>query len=177
VVTDLYRIAKTCCRGFLLVAICAGGIPCALAQSTQVADLLPDSPGAVLQQQQQSQTPPSGNGTATPPAAQTSQPADQSKSPADQTKPPADQTQAQRDLAAQQLKEQEKQRVFGVMATFNTTNNKDALPLTSRQKYQLFFKSATDPWPFLLTAFSAGIDQAQGAFPEYGGGIGGYAKR
>lgn len=171
--TDLYRFAKTCCRGFLLVTICAGGTICVRAQSTQMADLLPDSPGAVLEQQQ-SQTPSSSssNGTATAPAAQTSQPANQTKAPA-----PADQTQAQRDLAAQQLKEQEKQRVFGVMATFNTTNNKDALPLTPGQKYQLFIKSATDPWPFLLTAFSAGIDQAQGSFPEYGGGIGGYAKR
>jgi hypothetical protein len=172
VVTDLYRIAKICRSGVILLTICAGGMTCALAQSTQMADLLPDSPGAVLQQQQ-SQTLPtssSSSGTATPPAPQTSP-------PANQTKAPADQTQAQRDLAEQQLKEQEKQRVFGVMATFNTTNNKDALPLTPGQKYQLFLKSATDPWPFVLTAFSAGIDQAQGSFPEYGGGIGGYAKR
>jgi hypothetical protein len=171
VVTDLYRIAKICRSGVILLTICAGGMTCALAQSTQMADLLPDSPGAVLQQQSQTlPTSSSSSGTATPPAPQTSP-------PANQTKAPADQTQAQRDLAEQQLKEQEKQRVFGVMATFNTTNNKDALPLTPGQKYQLFLKSATDPWPFVLTAFSAGIDQAQGSFPEYGGGIGGYAKR
>jgi hypothetical protein len=79
--------------------------------------------------------------------------------------------------AEQQLKLQEKQRVFGVMATFNTTTNKDALPLSSGQKYQLFFKSATDPWPFVLTAFGAGIDQAENSFPEYGQGMEGYAKR
>jgi hypothetical protein len=75
------------------------------------------------------------------------------------------------------LKKQEKQRVFGVMATFNTTRNKDALPLSSAQKYQLFFKSATDPWPFLLSAFTSGVDQAQNSFPEYGQGMQGYAKR
>ena len=63
------------------------------------------------------------------------------------------------------------------MATFNTTSNKDALPLTTGQKYQLFFKSATDPWPFVLTAFGAGIDQAENSFPEYGQGMEGYAKR
>jgi hypothetical protein len=79
--------------------------------------------------------------------------------------------------AAEQLKLQEKQRVFGVMATFNTTTNKDALPLSTGQKYQLFFKSATDPWPFVLTAFGAGIDQAENSFPEYGQGMEGYAKR
>jgi hypothetical protein len=79
--------------------------------------------------------------------------------------------------AEEQLKQQEKQRVFGVMATFNTTNNKDALPLSSGQKYQLFFKSASDPWPFLLAGFGAGIDQAENSFPEYGQGMMGYSKR
>jgi hypothetical protein len=63
------------------------------------------------------------------------------------------------------------------MATFNTTNNKDALPLTAGQKYRLFFKSATDPWPFLLAGFVSGIDQAENSFPEYGQGVEGYAKR
>jgi len=65
-----------------------------------------------------------------------------------------------RKLAQEQLKKQEKQRVFAVMAAFNTTANKDAVPLSAGEKYQLFFKSASDPWPFVLTAFGAGIDQA-----------------
>lgn len=79
--------------------------------------------------------------------------------------------------AEEQLKLQEKQRILGVMATFNTTQNKNALPLSPVQKYQLFFKSATDPWPFVLTGFVAGIDQAQDSFPEYRQGMAGYAKR
>ena len=82
-----------------------------------------------------------------------------------------------RKLSQEQLKQQEKQRVFAVMATFNTTANKDAVPLSAAQKYQLFFKSASDPWPFVLTAFGAGIDQADDSFPEYGQGVEGYAKR
>jgi hypothetical protein len=76
-----------------------------------------------------------------------------------------------------QLQQEEHQRVLGVMATFNTTRNKEAAPLTPRQKYQLFFKSATDPWPFAVAAFGAGIDQADNSFPEYGQGMQGYAKR
>jgi hypothetical protein len=83
----------------------------------------------------------------------------------------------QRKKAQEQLQQQEKQRVMGVMATFNTTTNKDAAPLTAGQKYQLFFKSATDPWPFLLAAVLAGTDQADNSFPEYGQGMQGYAKR
>jgi hypothetical protein len=77
----------------------------------------------------------------------------------------------------EQLKIQERQRVLGVMAAFNTTTNHDALPLTPSQKFQLFFKSQTDPWPFALAAVLAGINQANDSFPEYGQGVEGYAKR
>ncbi len=79
--------------------------------------------------------------------------------------------------AQTQLKQQEHQRVLGVMATFNTTRNREAVPLTPKQKFQLFYKSATDPWPFGLAAFVAGIDQAENSFPAYGQGVQGYAKR
>src|ERR1035437_868994 len=66
---------------------------------------------------------------------------------------------------------------MGVMATFNTTLNKDALPLSPKQKFQLFFRSATDPWPFLLNGFVAGIGQAKDSNPDWGQGMQGYAKR
>jgi hypothetical protein len=83
----------------------------------------------------------------------------------------------ERRKAQQQLDQEEHQRVLGVMATFNTTRDKEAPPLTVGQKYQLFFKSATDPWPFAVAAFGAGIDQADNSFPEYGQGVQGYGKR
>jgi len=63
------------------------------------------------------------------------------------------------------------------MAAFNTTINRDALPLSPGQKFQLFFKSQTDPWPFGLAAVIAGIGQASDSFSEYGQGMQGYAKR
>jgi hypothetical protein len=90
--------------------------------------------------------------------------------------PPGDQ-QSQHDKAEQQLKEQEHQRVLGVMASFNTTSNQNALPLSSGQKFRLFFKSATDPWPFGLAAVVAGIGQADNSYPAWGQGTGGYASR
>ena len=96
--------------------------------------------------------------------------------PSDSRLPPGGDQQTEEE-AQEQLDQQLHQRVFGVMATFNTTNNRDALPLSTGQKYQLFFKSASDPWPFVLTAFGAGIDQAENSFPEYGQGVEGYAKR
>lgn len=81
------------------------------------------------------------------------------------------------DRAEEQLKQQEQQRVAGVMATFNTTSNRDALPLSSGQKYQLFFRSEIDPWPFLLSAIVGGVNQASDAEPQWGQGAQGYAKR
>jgi hypothetical protein len=142
------------------------------AQSSDALLNLPDDPATSLQQTTPALNPP-------PPPPPTPVPAKTGS--AGQTPPAGTPGQSaeeiQRKKAQEQLEEQEHQRVLGVMATFNTTNNKDALPLTPRQKYQLFFKSATDPWPFGLAAFSAGIDQAENSFPEYGQGVEGYAKR
>jgi hypothetical protein len=66
---------------------------------------------------------------------------------------------------------------MGVMATFNTTRNMDALPLSPGQKFKLFFKSETDPWPFGLAAVVAGLGEAEDSYTEWGHGPEGYAKR
>ena len=81
------------------------------------------------------------------------------------------------DKAEEQLKAQEHQRVAGVMAAFNTTRNRDALPLSASQKFRLFFRSSTDPWPFFLNGITALIGQANNTPPEWGQGVQGYAKR
>jgi hypothetical protein len=86
-------------------------------------------------------------------------------------------THQQQETTEEQLKREEQQRVLGVMAAFNTTRNREAAPLSTREKFQLFFKSATDPWAFGLSAAGAGIDQADNSFPQYGQGAQGYAKR
>jgi len=142
----------------------AASLACVLVFSNpfaaHAASSLPDDPIPSVQQ--------------TSPDSATPVPASQSGT---QNTPPVAAPATKPLTAEEQLKLQEKQRVFGVMATFNTTTNKDALPLSTGQKYQLFFKSATDPWPFVLTAFGAGIDQAENSFPEYGQGVQGYAKR
>jgi len=83
----------------------------------------------------------------------------------------------QRKVAQEQLEQEYRQRVWAVVATFNTTANQKAVPLSVGQKYQLFFKSASDPWPFLLASVLAGVSQAENALPEYGQGVQGYAKR
>jgi hypothetical protein len=139
--------------------------PGARAEPTDGALNLPDSPIAGAWQT-------SPNSSTTAPASQSDAPTAPAPAP---TTPISEED--RRKKAQEQLDSQLHQRVFAVMATFNTTANKDALPLSTGQKYELFFKSATDPWPFVLTAFGAGIDQADNSFPEYGQGVEGYAKR
>lgn len=130
---------------------------------TTASSNLPDAPDADELQAQQS---PGAAPQATPPAPSSQNPAAQS-----------DSDKSQHDKAQEQLKQQEHQRVFGVMATFNTTRNQNAVPLDPKQKFELFFKSSTDPWPFLLASVVAGINQADASEPEWGQGVQGYAKR
>jgi hypothetical protein len=63
------------------------------------------------------------------------------------------------------------------MPNFNTSNVKDAEPLTAAQKFQLAAKGAFDPFTFAVAGVDSLISQAQNDFPEYGQGTQGYAKR
>ena len=76
-----------------------------------------------------------------------------------------------------ELKQEEHQRILGVMPNFNTSNIKNAVPLTPKEKFTLAFKSATDPFVFLVAGIDSGIDQAENEYPGYGQGGIGYAKR
>lgn len=135
------------------------------------ADSLPEAPQPEFVAQSSSQQPQSTQNPApSPPPA----PAGNSSAP---STPQTDSEKTKHDLAEEQLKAQEKQRVMGVMATFNTTRNQDAVPLSPSQKFKLFFKSSTDPWPFLLAGAVSGIGQADDSYPEWGQGAQGYAKR
>jgi hypothetical protein len=79
--------------------------------------------------------------------------------------------------AEEQLKQQEHQRVLGIIPAFNSSNTQNAAPLTPSQKFRLAFKSATDPFAFAAAAVDAGINQAQDDYHGYGQGMAGYSKR
>jgi hypothetical protein len=138
------------------------------------AHLTAAEPDASRQAQQGPTTP---GQTAPSPTTPAGAPPGQDSSSAPATAPQTDSEKSKREQAADQLKAQEHQRVLGVMATFNTTTNRDALPLSPGQKFQLFLKSETDPWPFGLALVVAGIGQSENTYPEWGQGVQGYAKR
>src|SRR5712691_2314787 len=81
------------------------------------------------------------------------------------------------ELAKDEIKEEEKQRVLGVVPNFYVSYIPNAVPLSSRQKFELAWKTTVDPVSFGLTGAIAGIQQAQNDFSGYGQGAQGYGKR
>jgi hypothetical protein len=81
------------------------------------------------------------------------------------------------ELAQDQIKEQEKQRVLGFIPNFYVSYARNALPLNPSQKFRLAWKTTADPFTLVGAAALAGVEQASNAFPGYGQGWEGYAKR
>lgn len=103
------------------------------------------------------------------------------------TQPQTQPTPAQHPEATgtQQKSEQEKsierqeqsQRVMGVLPQFGVTSRQNASPMTPREKFHLFVKSAFDPVTIGVVGLQAGLSQAENEFPAYGQGAQGYGKR
>ncbi len=83
----------------------------------------------------------------------------------------------QHELAAEQLKAEEKQRLFGVFPSFFVSYAPNPAPLTAVQKFQLGWRTITDPVVYIDTGISAGLQQSRKTHPEFGQGTEGYAKR
>jgi hypothetical protein len=80
-------------------------------------------------------------------------------------------------VAEDEIKVEEKQRLLGVFPNFYVTYDPKAVPLTTKLKFQLAWKTIIDPVSFGIIAGVAGIEQANNAFSGYGQGAQGYAKR
>ncbi len=79
-------------------------------------------------------------------------------------------------VAVEQVKIQEQQRVLGVIPNFYVTYEHNPAPLTSKLKFQLAMKALTDPVTITGFGLNAAIYQAVG-YPGYGQGWGGYGQR
>jgi carboxypeptidase family protein len=84
---------------------------------------------------------------------------------------------SQTEVAEEQIKAEEKQRVLGILPNFYVSYDPAAVPLTAKQKFNLAWKTITDPFTFLMVGGAAGIEQAQNHFAGYGQGAQGYGKR
>jgi hypothetical protein len=81
------------------------------------------------------------------------------------------------EIATQQVKFEETQRIFGVIPNFYISYDGDnAVPLTTKMKFDLALKVSRDPITFAGIALVAGVRQA-GDYPDYGQGAKGYSQR
>jgi hypothetical protein len=81
------------------------------------------------------------------------------------------------DIAQDEIKVEEHQRVFGVLPNFYVSYVTNAAPLTPKQKFQLAWKTSIDPVSFAVNGIVAGVEQSQDDFGGYGQGAKGYAER
>jgi hypothetical protein len=81
------------------------------------------------------------------------------------------------EVAQAQLKDEEKQRVLGIIPNFYVTYDPHPVSLTSKQKFELAWKTTVDPVTFAITGGVAGVQQANNTFSGYGQGAQGYGKR
>jgi hypothetical protein len=81
------------------------------------------------------------------------------------------------EVAEAQIKDEEKQRVLGVIPNFYVTYDPHPVSLTAKQKFELAWKTSVDPVTFVIVGGIAGVQQAQNTFGGYGQGAQGYAKR
>jgi Carboxypeptidase regulatory-like domain len=80
------------------------------------------------------------------------------------------------EVATEQLKVEETQRVFGIIPNFYVTYEQDAAPLTPKMKFQLALKVSVDPITIAGVLGMASIRQATDT-PNYGQGWGPFGER
>ena len=81
------------------------------------------------------------------------------------------------EIATEQMKFEETQRVFGIIPNFYVSYDGDnAAPLTTEMKFKLAARVSYDPVTVAGIGFMAGLSQAENT-PDYREGLGGYGER
>ncbi len=84
---------------------------------------------------------------------------------------------SQRERAEEQIREEEHQRVLGVVPNFNISYRSDSVSMTAAQKIKLAFHSATDPVTFGTAFLVAGWGEAADSDSGFSWGPKGYFER
>jgi len=79
--------------------------------------------------------------------------------------------------AQDEVKLEEKQRIFGLIPNFFVTYDPHPVPLSYKLKFRLAWKSSVDPFTLLAIGAVAGVEQASNQWRGYGQGAQGYGKR
>ena len=86
-------------------------------------------------------------------------------------------TYSSQEVAVQQLKSEEQQRILRFIPNMYVTYEAHPEPLTTKMKFHLAYKSLTDPVFFIRTSAWAGVSQARNKPEEWRQGAEGYGKR
>jgi hypothetical protein len=141
------------------------------APSPQFEVAAGEPPGQQTQTGQSQSAPAPTSAPAQAPAAQGSS---SSQAPAE---PPAAQENKHQE-AAEQIKQEEHQRVLGVLPNFNLTYlGSGTVSMTAKQKLNLAFHSATDPVAFVIPFFVTGYHEARDDDKGFPWGIKGLGER
>jgi hypothetical protein len=81
------------------------------------------------------------------------------------------------EIAEMQIKQEEKQRLVGVIPNFYVSYVWKAAPMTPKQKYKMAARAIVDPATFAIAAGFAGLEQATNEYSGFGPGWEGYGKR
>jgi len=84
---------------------------------------------------------------------------------------------SQHEVAEDEVRAEEKQRVLGVIPNFYVSYVWNAAPLSTGQKYRLAWRTSIDPVSIGFSGAFAGVEQWQNYMSGYGQGAQGYAKR
>jgi hypothetical protein len=154
--TDARRITRTCLVSIAVAMATAALLP---ASSAPAQGLFPLSAAAVAQNQSSSpaqSAPQSGAQPAAPPSSS------QNQNGPGQTQQP----------------QKKDDRMFYVMPNYLTVQNEaEVKPLNWKGKFAITADGAFDPYEFTIVGILAGIRQAENAYPGFGQGCVGYAKR
>jgi hypothetical protein len=163
--------------GFGLPVAAAAELPAAPTPQVEVAAVDPPgqqpatSPSQSAQQPAPASTP---NPSSAPATSPTGQGDSSSQPPAQQST--ADQTKYEK--AQQQLKQQEQQRILGIVPNFNLTYlGNETVSLSPKQKMNLALHSALDPFTFAAGFLVAGYHEVLNDDPGFPWGVKGYGER
>jgi hypothetical protein len=83
----------------------------------------------------------------------------------------------QEQMAGIQVRQEETQRIGGILPNYFVVYDANPQPLTKKLKFELGWKSLVDPMSVMFVGVVAGSEQAGNQFPGYGQGASGYGKR
>lgn len=83
----------------------------------------------------------------------------------------------QEQMASIQVRQEETQRIGGIIPNYYVVYEPNPQPLTKKLKFELGWRSVFDPANVLFVGVLAGAEQAQNEYPEYKQGMKGYSRR